>query len=208
VVHGRTKHLVLEVFGLGPCRKCFACALDNFCSRRTFNAGKQKQKQFFGSHLHFIFLTFLLVLYSTYLTRSGILGETSVHSFAEGMPGQLIVFMSTFILIAVYLLIKNYKSIPKIRQEESLWSREFWMFIGALILGIAAFQISFSTSIPVTNKVFGTNMAPPEDAISHYNSWQIPFTIIVCLLIAFAQYLKYKNSDKQKFFKQIALSLM
>jgi len=156
----------------------------------------------------FIFLTFLLVLYSTYLTRSGILGETSVHSFAEGMPGQLIVFMSTFILMVAYLLIKNYKSIPKIRQEESLWSREFWMFIGALILGIAAFQISFSTSIPVTNKIFGTNMAPPEDAISHYNSWQIPFTIIVCLLIAFAQYLKYKNSDKQKFFKQIALSLI
>jgi Cytochrome c biogenesis factor len=46
----------------------------------------------------FYLLTFLLILYSTYLTRSGILGDTSVHSFTEmGLGFQLIIFIASFV---------------------------------------------------------------------------------------------------------------
>ncbi len=38
-------------------------------------------------------------------------------------------------------------------------------------------------------------MAPPTNAIGFYNSWQIPFAIIVTLLIATGQFLKYKNTE-------------
>ena len=49
-------------------------------------------------------LTYILVLYSTFLTRSGVLGDASVHSFVD--PGQLVylflvVFIGTFILIGI-----------------------------------------------------------------------------------------------------------
>ena len=38
--------------------------------------------------------TFILILYSTFLTRSGILGNTSVHAFTDlGMSGHLLFFM-------------------------------------------------------------------------------------------------------------------
>lgn len=41
--------------------------------------------------------SFLLVLYATFLTRSGILGDTSVHSFTDlGLSGQLMIFMFVF----------------------------------------------------------------------------------------------------------------
>ncbi|MEO5586035.1 MAG: cytochrome c biogenesis protein CcsA [Flavobacteriales bacterium] len=53
-------------------------------------------------------LTFLLVLYSTFLTRSGVLGDTSVHSFTgEGMLAGLLIFMLSFVMIAVAALNTN-----------------------------------------------------------------------------------------------------
>lgn len=45
----------------------------------------------------FFILQFLFIIYSTFLTRSGILGDTSVHAFTDlGMNGQLFSFLSVF----------------------------------------------------------------------------------------------------------------
>jgi cytochrome c-type biogenesis protein CcmF len=149
-------------------------------------------------------ITFILILYSTFLTRSGILGETSVHAFTDlGMSGQLLVYLLTFLFLAMLLLAFRWKDLPKTDGEESLYSREFWMFVGAMVLSISAFQVSFTTSIPVINKVLGTNIAPPIDPISHYNSWQLPLAIIVALLIAVTQYFKYRKTDSKEFFKSL-----
>lgn len=47
-------------------------------------------------------ISFFLVLYATFLTRSGILGDASVHSFTDlGMSGQLLLFLFLFILLSV-----------------------------------------------------------------------------------------------------------
>ena len=57
---------------------------------------KRKDTSLFTT-LFLALLTFLLVLYSTFLTRSGVLGDTSVHSFTgEGMLPGLLIFMLTF----------------------------------------------------------------------------------------------------------------
>jgi len=152
-------------------------------------------------------LTFILILYSTFLTRSGILGDTSVHAFTDlGMSGQLLVYLFFFLILSIWLLLKNWKKIPKNKQEDSSTSREFWMFIGALVLLISSFQIIFTTSIPVINKVFHTNLAPPLQAIKHYNSWQVPFAILIALLIAIGQYFKYQQTEMKQFLKKIKFS--
>ncbi len=151
-------------------------------------------------------LTFVLILYSTFLTRSGILGDTSVHAFTDlGMTGQLLIYLLFYLIGSLALLLFRLKELPAQGQEERLWSREFWMFVGALVLCIAAFQIIFSTSIPVINKVLSTKLAPPLDVAKHYNSWQLPISIIVALLMAFTQYLKYKSTDFATFSKALIL---
>ena len=155
-------------------------------------------------------ISFLLILYSTFLTRSGILGDASVHAFTDlGMSGQLLIYLLFFLVLATALLIINYKNLPKQQQDDSVWSREFWMLVGALILLVSAFQITITTSIPVINKIFGTNLAPPgeEKVFEHYHQWQIPFAIGITLLIAIGQFLKYKNSDPVEFRKKIILPL-
>jgi len=154
----------------------------------------------------FYIISFSLVLYSTFLTRSGILGDTSVHAFTGAdMTNQLICFLLIFFIPAMGLFFYRSKSIPTIRKEESTYSREFWMFIGALVLFLSALIITAKTSIPVYNKIFGTNIAMPEDSVFSYNQIQIFIAIIIGVLTAITQYFKYKNTPKNIFYKKIWL---
>ncbi|MCB0397397.1 MAG: cytochrome c biogenesis protein CcsA, partial [Flavobacteriales bacterium] len=171
-----------------------------------FNARK---RSLFTTYL-FTFITFFLILYSTFLTRSGILGDASVHAFTDlGMSGQLLVYLGFFTLLSIILLITRYKHIKDPdKEEDSLWSREFWMFVGALILLISCFQISFTTSIPVINKVFGLDMAPPGNPVEHYNAWQVSFASLIAALMGISQFLKYKHTEFKQWVKRILPALL
>ncbi len=198
-------------------------------------------------------VSFLLVLYSTYLTRSGILGDTSVHSFADGLPGQLLIFLFFFWWLAGYLVIWNkmlriaytvlslcffvvqfyvedlkvlsiilitaylalfvfsyLKFFPKEEneKEEDVSSREFWMFIAAIMLLISCLQIIIFTSFPVINKVFGTNLASNKDVFESYVKYQILFGFIICLLMGSGLYLKYSKTPTKKLLGDLALSFV
>jgi cytochrome c-type biogenesis protein CcmF len=174
-----------------------------------------------AAYLFFI-ATFLLILYSTFLTRSGILGDTSVHSFTDlGMSGQLVFFIAFFMLLSLVILGMYWKKIPNPQKEEQLSSREFWMFIGALVLTISAIQITFTTSIPVWNKFFhlfrklpaigqffNKDLAPPVNAVQHYNSVQVWIAIMISIGSGYVQYLRYKHSNIRQFLINIAPSVL
>ncbi len=134
--------------------------------------------------------------------------ETSVHAFTgEGITAtQLRIFMAVFVLPSFILLFKRYKHIPHIAKEEDGSSREFWMFIGSLVLFLSALTISAMTSLPVINKIIGlfagegTEVFKPfafsEDTVFAYNRIQIFVAIILALLTAITQYLKYKSTTR------------
>ncbi len=153
----------------------------------------------------FFILAFGFVLYSTFLTRSGILGDTSVHAFTDlGMTGQLLIYMAFFLVLAFTLLFirVSRKQIPTVQKEESVRSREFWMFIGTLVLFLSAIQMTFTTSIPVwniileplINKYNWQKLAPPVDAVAHYNRIQIMLGILAAVLTGLVQFFAYKSS--------------
>lgn len=155
----------------------------------------------------FTILAFILVIYSTFLTRSGVLSDTSVHSFGnDGMGRQLLVYIFSFLALALVLLFRNFRALP-VRDSEEPFTREFWLFIGALVLVLSAFQIIFTTSIPVLNRLLGSNLAPPSDVVAHYNAWQLPFAIVLALLIGATHFIKWGNNDLKKFLRSLALSL-
>ncbi len=158
-----------------------------------------------ATHLFFI-LSFALILYSTFLTRSGILGDSSVHAFTDlGMNWQLLAFLFVFVLPSLTFFFIRYKQIPTIKKEESTSSREFWMFIGSLVFFLSAIIIIGKTSLPVFNKIFGTKIAPSEDPEFAYNSIQVYVAVIIALLTAIGQYLKYKETSAKYFWKKIWL---
>ncbi|RBL91554.1 cytochrome c biogenesis protein CcsA [Chitinophaga flava] len=166
------------------------------------------------STVFFFFISYVLILYSSFLTKSGVLGDTSVHSFTDmGMTAQLLFSMLVFTVPSIYLLIARRKEIPGNNKEESTYSREFWLFVGSLILLIAAIQITFTTSIPVWNKLLDLtglkslfkmdDIAPPSDVMFHYNKIQIWIAIVLGALTAVVQFLKYKDTPKGFLTKKI-----
>jgi cytochrome c-type biogenesis protein CcmF len=148
--------------------------------------------------------TFVLILYSTFMTRSGVLGNASVHSFTDlGLSGQLLIYLLTFTIIAAGLLIYRWKSLPSDEAEVSTYSQEFWIFIGATLLCLSGFQILATTSIPVYNKIaeaFGgvLNMALPADQIGHYNKFQLWFFSLIIVLTGIGQFFWWKRTGKGK----------
>ncbi len=213
----------------------------------TMIINKNKGGSLFTTHFLSI-AGFLLVLYSTFLTRSGILGTASVHAFTDlGMTGQLVLYVLTFVFLAVALLIKDelvkysyivgslmlwffsliyghqklaleiwvgasilltfwayIKYFPKEKDEEALYSREFWMFVGSLVLLLIALVITYFTSLPVINKLFDLNYAQLK--VKEYNNFILPFAVILILLMAAAQFLRYKKNDAKGFYKNLLLS--
>lgn len=152
---------------------------------------------------------FILILYSTFLTRSGILGNSSVHSFTDlGLSGQLLIYLLTFTILSVVLAIVRWKDIPSSEREASVYSREFWIFIGAATLCLMGFQVLVPTSIPVYNAIielFGgiSNVAPPADPILFYSKFQLWFAVLVALLSGTGQFFWWKKMDKKKLFNEL-----
>ncbi len=146
--------------------------------------------------IFFFILSFSFVLYETFLTRSGVLGDSSVHAFTgEGMNFQLLLLVLIFLLPALWLFMKRYKEVPHIVKEEETSSREFWMFIGALVLFLSGLVITWQTSFtPIFNKITGKSTAAPEDVEFAYNKIQIFVGIVIALLTGATQYLKYKKT--------------
>ncbi|NVO20462.1 MAG: cytochrome c biogenesis protein CcsA [Bacteroidetes bacterium] len=154
----------------------------------------------------FSFLGWIFVVYATYLTRSGVLGETSVHAFGDsGKSLQMLVFNGIYLVFPLLLLVFRKKEFPK-KDSDEVFSREFWMLIGSIIVVLSAFQVTLTTSIPVINKVLGTTIAPPVDNVHFYNTWQLPFALLVALLIGLSQYMHYGKNEFGQFLKKISLT--
>ena len=164
-------------------------------------------------------LGFVFVVYSTFLTRSGILGETSAHAFTEmGLEWQLAGFVGLFALLGAFFLIKNYKSIPSPQKEEKFTSKEFWMYIGSIVLFFSGVLIIGATSLPVFNKIYqyigdpefaGYAITDPEE---HYNRYQLWIGVFMGLISGVAQMLRYRalnwENKKSSFYKELGGSLL
>jgi len=157
---------------------------------------------------------FVLILYSTFLTRSGILGDASVHSFTDlGLSGQLLFYLLFFTLVAIILSAIRWKQIPSTEKEISTYSREFWVFLGATTLCLMGFQVLMPTSIPVYNKIielFGghSNLAPPANQIEFYSKFQLWFGVAVALISGTGQFFWWKKMDKEKLKKELIAPIL
>lgn len=163
-------------------------------------------------------LAFVMILYSTYLTRSGILGDTSVHSFTEmGLGLQLVFLIAFFSLLSIVLWALRYKEVPEIKTEEAGNSREFWMFVGALVLLFSGILMTGATSLPVWNKIVqvfkpdyvGAALADPME---HHNRYQLWIAVFIGALTGIAQFLRYNERNwglyRKSFFTNIGISAL
>ncbi|MCF8237843.1 MAG: cytochrome c biogenesis protein CcsA [Saprospiraceae bacterium] len=159
------------------------------------------------STMVFYAIALLLVLFSTFLTRSGVLQDSSVHAFTElGLEWQLVLFILVFSGWFLWIYLRRYRDIPVKEEEEPTSSREFWMFIGSLVLFFSALLITFTTAIPVYNKLAdglgwltgqdltGWHRSMPVDPITHYNRYQFWIAVFIAVLSGGTIFLRYGRS--------------
>ena len=131
-------------------------------------------------------LTYMLVVYSTFLTRSGILGDASVHAFVDlGLYNQLLIWILAMGVLGFGLFAYRYKALPKAQQEAHYLSREFMVFSGAVLLCVVAAVVILGTSSPIFGRLFRNNPAPV--AIEFYNNWTLPLAVGLVFLAGLGQ---------------------
>lgn len=151
---------------------------------------------------------FIMVLYSTFLTRSGVLGDTSVHSFVDpGMEAYWILLSVIFVFAVLggTLLARRWRKMPRIPVEHTIYSREFALFLGAFAVIFAAFFITIGTSSPIITQIIKGRKAAIETA--YYVKTTLPIGIAVALLMGIGQLLWWKTSNARSFFKSMIYPL-
>jgi len=165
---------------------------------------QRKMGSFVRTNFVLSILCFVLVLYSTFLTRSGVLGDTSVHSFVD--PGMwaywiLLSVLTLFALLGFGLLFLRNKEMPKIPVEHSFLSREFAIFLGATLLSFTALFILVGTSSPIITTILSGKTSAID--ISYYAKTSLPFGIGIALLMGFGQLLWWRNSQTSSLLKSL-----
>lgn len=141
-------------------------------------------------------MTFLLVVYGTFLTRSGVLADFSVHSFVDlGSNNVLIGFMLSMVIISLGLFIARQKSgIVGKPLKYNLYSVDFILFSGLCLLFILGALVLFWSSLPLITS--GLGMTPTAADIPTYNSFAIPMAIAIALFLTIAP-LVIRNHDPE-----------
>ena len=147
-------------------------------------------------------MVYILVLYSTFLTRSGVLGDASVHSFVD--PGMLVylfllIFIGTFLLLGFGTLIYRWKYLNvEISRDEGLLSRDLALFTAAVVLSSSALVVLVGTSSPI----FGSSVDK-----FFYNQMHVPIAIIIGLLNGLSLLLKWNHTKGEDIVKKSMFSV-
>jgi cytochrome c-type biogenesis protein CcmF len=158
--------------------------------------------KFAMTNLILCMMMYVLVIYSTFLTRSGVLGDASVHSFVD--PGMmvylfLIIFVGTFLLVGFGTLAYRWKYLTlHAKSEESILSRELALFTASVVLCSSAVIVLVGTSAPI----FGHSV----DA-AFYNSMHIPIAIIIGLLNGVSLLIKWRTTKTHDLLKKSLFSV-
>ncbi|MGA9120725.1 MAG: cytochrome c biogenesis protein CcsA [Bacteroidota bacterium] len=152
-------------------------------------------------------VTFFLVIYSTFLTRSGILGDASVHAFTD--PGAAIYWVLLSLLaviagISVAALALRWRSFRPEESASSIFTRESFLGYGAIAVLLSAVVVLFGTSLPI----FSTTRVEP----AFYDTANLPLAAVMVLLIGFSLLVQWEYQEGREMvrsaFRGLAFSVI
>ena len=151
-------------------------------------------------------MAYAAILYGTFLTRSGVLADFSVHSFIDlGITGWLVGILCTFIGLSIALLAWRWRSIPRPEDEEpSLLSRSVFFILGIAIFCALACVILLGTSAPILTRL---GAAPSQVQTSFYAKTTTPAGFLLVLLAGLVPFVGWKGETGRDLLKSSRRSL-
>lgn len=144
--------------------------------------------------------TYVLVVYSTFLTRSGILGSASVHSFVD--PGALaytllVIWIGASLLLGFGMLARRWNDLKAFSNRSPLFTRESLLAISSAVMGASALVILFGTSWPIVSHA---SLEP-----SFYDKTNLPIAIALGLLLALSLLVQWKEESSKQIIRNSAV---
>ncbi|MBN2158028.1 MAG: cytochrome c biogenesis protein CcsA [Spirochaetes bacterium] len=138
---------------------------------------------------------FVLVLYSTWLTRSGVLSNFSVHSFtASGINLFLFAFLVLFAAGALVLYLMRYKTAASERLNTAFFDWRTQTVYGIMVLILYSLIILTGTSMPIISSMIMERQAGVTE--SFYNNFSKPIGILILILMTASTSLIVMKRDR------------
>ncbi len=149
-----------------------------------------------------ITLSFVLSIFGTFITRSGII--SSVHSFAQSNVGYFFLgFLALIVAAMTILLIQRLPQLEAEAELESMVSREAtFLFNNLLFVGIA-FSVLWGTLFPILSElVRGTQVTvgPP-----FFNQVNIPIGLALLALTGIGPLIAWRHASTKNLKRQFAV---
>ncbi len=139
-----------------------------------------------------IFATFMLAIFGTFLTRSGVV--SSVHAFAQSSIGTwFVAFLVIIFAVCLYSFLRHRDHLQSEHKLEALVSRESGFLFNNVLLLVACFTVLWGTIFPIISEaVQGTKVTvgPP-----FFNRVMVPIGILLLLLTAFGPLLAWRKTS-------------
>ena len=157
-------------------------------------------------NLSLVVLTFLLTIFATFLTRSGLI--ESVHSFAQNTKIAFIFlgFLGTVSAVSLVLILWRKDDMRSERRIESFLSRESAFLMNNLILLGAAFAVLWGTLFPLISEgVSGEKVAvgPP-----FFNRVNIPIGLILLALTGIGPVIAWRKASRRNLQRNFTVPVM
>lgn len=137
---------------------------------------------------------FLLVIYGTFLTRSGVLADFSVHSFTDlGINGLLVAFISLFALGALILILVRWKSLKSPSLFWNWKTTEPYLGLSLFLFLAIAILVLLGMSSPLLTRLIGK---PSGVQVSYYQGVVTPLAMVLALLLGIATLPRFVKEDK------------
>ncbi|NOY78210.1 MAG: heme lyase CcmF/NrfE family subunit [Calditrichaeota bacterium] len=153
-------------------------------------------------NMSLIVMTFLLTIFGTFVTRSGII--SSVHSFGNSNLGPLfLIFMLWVVLGASYLIVSRRKELRSRNQLDSVLSRESSFLFNNLILVAATFAILWGTLFPILSEAvrgIKITVGPP-----FFNTVNVPIAIALILLTGICPLISWRKATLNNFLRNFLI---
>jgi len=147
-------------------------------------------------------VAYICILYGTFLTRSGILADFSVHSFVDlGITGWLVSFLMSFLLLGCGMLAYRFREIPSEEVREPFLSRGVFLLLAISALLASGFVIMLGTSAPLITRL-GDN--PSQVTNNFYNVTTSPLSLLILLMVACLPYVDWKGTTGKALVRQAA----
>ena len=158
-------------------------------------------------NMSLISITFLLTIFGTFITRSGLI--SSVHSFGESTVGTYFgAFLIAVAGFSVYLIVTRLPLLKSKNELDSVLSRESsFMFNNLMLLG-AAFAVLWGTMFPMISELVRgqkITVGPP-----FFNQVMVPIGLTLLLLTGICPLISWRkatwSSVRKNFVVPLALT--